>query len=84
MIICLDFIEHLPSPAAQLKKFYNWLNPGGKLIINWYFFKGFNQEYSFHLDDPKIIESFFQTLQKDFLEIFHPYHITVRCYRKNQ
>ncbi|MFN9733713.1 MAG: SAM-dependent methyltransferase, partial [Microcystis sp.] len=37
----------------------------------------------FHLDDPKIIESFFQTLQKDFLEIFHPYHLTVRCYRKN-
>ncbi|MCA2643275.1 MULTISPECIES: class I SAM-dependent methyltransferase [unclassified Microcystis] len=83
-IICLDVIEHLPSPTVQLKKFYDWLNPGGKLIINWYFFKGFNQEYPFHLDDPKIIESFFQTLQKDFLEIFHPYHITVRCYRKNQ
>jgi 2-polyprenyl-3-methyl-5-hydroxy-6-metoxy-1,4-benzoquinol methylase len=83
-IICLDVIEHLSSPQAQLKQFQNWLKPDGKLIINWYFFKGFNQEYPFHLDDPKIIEGFFQTLQKEFLEIFHPYHITVRCYRKNQ
>lgn len=83
-IICLDVIEHLSSPISQIKEFYNWLKSDGKLIINWYFFKGFDQEYPFHLDDPKIIESFFQTLQKDFLEIFHPYHITVRCYRKNQ
>jgi SAM-dependent methyltransferase len=83
-IICLDVIEHLSSPQTQLKQFQNWLKPDGKLIINWYFFKGFNQEYPFHLDDPQVVENFFKTLQQDFLEIFHPYHITVRCYRQNQ
>jgi SAM-dependent methyltransferase len=82
-IICLDVLEHLPAPQEQLQKFYQWLKPDGKIIVNWYFFKGFDREYPFHLDDAEIIELFFQTLQRDFLEIFHPYHITVRCYRKN-
>ncbi|MEG3437005.1 class I SAM-dependent methyltransferase [Pannus brasiliensis CCIBt3594] len=82
-IVCLDVLEHLPAPHAQLQQFYQWLQPEGTAIINWYFFKGFDGEYPFHLDDPQIITVFFQTLQRNFLEIFHPYHITVRCYRKN-
>lgn len=82
-ILCLDVLEHLPAPHKQLKKFHQWLQPEGEAIINWYFFKGFQGEYPFHLDHPRLMELFFQTLQRDFLEIFHPYHITVRCYRKN-
>jgi hypothetical protein len=51
-------------------------------LINWYFFKGFNGEFPFHLDDPQKVEQFFQVLQSCFLEVFHPYFITARCYRK--
>lgn len=81
-IICFDVVEHLPDPAAQLRQFYAWLKPEGKLLINWYFFKGFNDEFPFHLDDPQKVEQFFQVLQSHFLEVFHPYLITARCYRK--
>ncbi|AKG21741.1 class I SAM-dependent methyltransferase [Calothrix sp. 336/3] len=81
-ILCFDVLEHLPEPSQQLLKFHQALKSSGKLIINWYFFKGFNQEYPFHLDDPKIIHTFFETIQSNFLEIFHPYHITTRCYHK--
>lgn len=81
-ILCFDVIEHLPSPAEQLRQFYGWLQPQGRLLINWYFFKGFNGEFPFHLDDPQRIEEFFRVLQSHFLEIFHPYFITARCYRK--
>jgi hypothetical protein len=52
------------------------------MIVNWHFFKGFNQEFPFHLDDTKVVETFFNTLQSKFLEVFHPYLITTRCYRK--
>jgi 2-polyprenyl-3-methyl-5-hydroxy-6-metoxy-1,4-benzoquinol methylase len=81
-VICFDVVEHLADPAAQLRQFYDWLKPSGKLLINWYFFKGFNGEFPFHLDDPQKVEQFFQVLQSCFLEVFHPYFITARCYRK--
>ena len=81
-ILCFDVIEHLPNPSRQLLKFYQSLTSPGKIILNWYFFKGFNQEYPFHLDDPQVIDLFFETLNQHFLEVFHPYHITTRCYRK--
>ncbi|MGJ5672163.1 MAG: class I SAM-dependent methyltransferase [Nostochopsis sp.] len=81
-ILCFDVLEHLLDPSQQLLKFHQALTPTGKVILNWYFFKGFNQEYTLHLDDPKVVETFFQTLQSKFLEIFHPYLITARCYRK--
>ena len=81
-VICFDVVEHLPDPAAQLRQFDDWLQPAGKLLINWYFFKGFNGEFPFHLDDSQRIEEFFQVLQSHFLEVFHPYLITARCYRK--
>ncbi|MFB2937100.1 class I SAM-dependent methyltransferase [Aerosakkonemataceae cyanobacterium BLCC-F154] len=81
-IVCFDVLEHLPDPIQQLLKFHQALTDEGKIILNWYFFKGFNQEFPFHHDDKQLIERFFQTLQTKFLEIFHPYLITSRCYRK--
>ncbi|AFY35248.1 bifunctional 2-polyprenyl-6-hydroxyphenol methylase/3-demethylubiquinol 3-O-methyltransferase UbiG [Calothrix sp. PCC 7507] len=81
-ILAFDVLEHLPNPSQKLLNFYEMLKPEGKMILNWYFFKGFNQEYPIHLDDPQVIETFFRKLQSNFLEVFHPYHITARCYRK--
>lgn len=81
-IQCFDVLEHLPNPAQQLRRFAQMLTPQGLLITNWYFFKGFDGEFPFHLDDPEQIEAFFLTLQAEFLEIFHPYFTTARCYRK--
>jgi 2-polyprenyl-3-methyl-5-hydroxy-6-metoxy-1,4-benzoquinol methylase len=81
-IICFDFLEHLSAPSKQLLLFHKMLSSQGKMIINWYFFKGFNQEFPFHIDDPDVVDDFFMTLQQHFLEVFHPYYITSRCYRK--
>ncbi|MGA1625414.1 MAG: class I SAM-dependent methyltransferase, partial [Prochlorothrix sp.] len=80
-IICFDVLEHLPDPVGQLKDFRRRLRSGGSLITNWYFYKGVNQEFPFHLDDPAVMEEFFRVLQTQFLECFHPYFITARCYR---
>ena len=49
-------------------------------LLNWYFFKGFNNEYPFHFDDPAMVEEFFRTLQDLYLERFHPHLITARTY----
>lgn len=81
-IICFDVLEHLSAPSQQLLLFKKMLDSQGKMLINWYFFKGFKQEFPFHIDDTDVIDDFFKTLQENFLEIFHPYHITSRCYRK--
>ena len=51
-------------------------------LFNWYFYKGEKNEYPFHIDDDKIVESFFNTLQSIFLEVFHPILITTRAYKK--
>ncbi len=80
-ICCFDVVEHLPDPVQQLLTFHQRLKADGKLILNWCFFKGFQQEFPFHLDDPAIVEAFFRTLQTHFLEVFHPYQITARCYQ---
>jgi 2-polyprenyl-3-methyl-5-hydroxy-6-metoxy-1,4-benzoquinol methylase len=81
-INCLDVLEHLPDPSDRLLQFHRMLTPTGRLVANWYFSKGLNNEFPFHLDDPQIIDRFFHTLQTNFLEVFHPYFITTRCYRK--
>ena len=39
-------------------------------FLNWYFYKGNEGQYPFHFDDKDLVESFFITLQKNFLEIF--------------
>ncbi len=82
-IICFDVVEHLPAPSQQLLQFHKMQSETAILILNWYFSKGFNQEFPFHLDDPRLVEHFFTTLQGNFLEVFHPYHVTTRCYRKS-
>jgi SAM-dependent methyltransferase len=81
-INCFDVMEHLPDPSAQLLEFHQMLTDSGRMVTNWYFSKGEKLEFPFHLDDPATIDLFFQTLQSNFLEIFHPYFITTRCYRK--
>jgi 2-polyprenyl-3-methyl-5-hydroxy-6-metoxy-1,4-benzoquinol methylase len=81
-IVCLDVLEHLPAPSEQLLEFHRLLNSEGQIVLNWYFFKGFDREFPFHLEDPAQIDLFFTTLQHNFLEVFHPYFITTRCYRK--
>ncbi|MEO1211434.1 MAG: class I SAM-dependent methyltransferase [Cyanobacteria bacterium J06638_20] len=81
-ILCFDVIEHLPDPSHQILNFHKQLTADGTLILNWYFFKGFNNELPTHMDDPEIVATFLRTLQHNFLEVFHPYLITTRCYRK--
>ena len=80
-VICLDVLEHLPDPSSQLYLFLQQLSPKGIVLLNWYFFKGKNGEYPFHFDDPDMIDKFFCTLQKHFLEVFHPFLITTRAYK---
>ncbi len=80
-IVCLDVLEHLKDPAGQLEVFAQRLQGDGHALLNWYFFRGFADEYPFHLEDPIQVERFFQTLQSRFLEVFHPWLITTRAYR---
>jgi len=81
-VLCFDVIEHLPNPSHQLLEFHKVLQLEGRIILNWCFFKGFNNEYPTHMDDPAVVDEFFRTLQHNFLEVFHPHLITTRCYRK--
>lgn len=80
-IVCLDVLEHLPDPAVQLEIFASRMTSEAVALLNWYFFKGFNGDYPFHLDDPVLVEAFFRTLQGRYLEVFHPFLITTRAYR---
>lgn len=80
-LTCLDVLEHVPEPAALLGQLADRLAPeGGVALLNWYFFKGFQGEYPFHIDDPALVQHFFEVLQERFLERFHPYLITARTY----
>ncbi|MBH8561608.1 class I SAM-dependent methyltransferase [Nostoc sp. CENA67] len=81
-ILSFDVLEHLPDPSQQLLHFHEILKPEGKIILNWYFYKGANQEFPFHMDDPEVVNTFFKTIQSKFIEVFQPYFITTRCYRK--
>ena len=82
-IICLDVLEHLSDPTCQLNTFYEIMGPNSIGLFNWYFHKGENNEYPFHIDDKQIVEKFFKTLQSKFVEVFHPILITTRSYKKN-
>ncbi len=82
-IICLDVLEHLSDPAFHLDTFHEIMGPNSIGLFNWYFYKGENNEYPFHIDDEAIIEQFFKTLQSKFVEVFHPILITTRSYKKN-
>ena len=81
-IVCLDVLEHLEDPALQLDNFHEIMAQDSVSIFNWYFYKGDNNEYPFHLDDERLVSKFFETLQCKFLEIFHPMLITTRVYKK--
>ena len=81
-IICLDVLEHLSDPAFQLDSFHEIMGPNSIGLFNWYFYKGDNNEYPFHIDDVHIVEKFFKTLQSKFVEVFHPILITTRSYKK--
>ena len=82
-IVCLDVLEHLADPAFQLDIFYEIMDPHSIALFNWYFYKGENNEYPFHIDDEVIIDKFFKTLQSKFVEVFHPILITTRTYKNN-
>ena len=81
-VVCLDVLEHLPDPSAQLMEFHRRMAPDAIALLNWYFFKGHNGEYPFHFDDGELVDTFFRTLQSQFLEVFHPLLITARLYRR--
>jgi hypothetical protein len=81
-IICLDVLEHLGDPASQINIFSEIMDVDSIALFNWYFYKGDNNEYPFHIDDRSIVEKFFETLQSNFLEVFHPILITTRAYKK--
>ena len=81
-IICLDVLEHLADPASQIEIFYKIMDSSSIALFNWYFYKGENNEYPFHVNDIQVIEKFFETLQSNFLEVFHPILITTRAYKK--
>ena len=82
-VVCLDVLEHLPDPSAQLECFHSAMAPDATALLNWYFFKGHQGEYPFHFDDPALVDGFFRTLQAQFLEVFHPLLITARLYRRS-
>tara|TARA_B100000212_G_C27275928_1_gene490947 strand:- start:144 stop:881 length:738 start_codon:yes stop_codon:yes gene_type:complete len=81
-IVCLDVLEHLADPASQLETFHDVMADNSFAIFNWYFYKGDNNEYPFHIDDKQIVKNFFELLQSKFIEIFHPILITTRIYEK--
>jgi len=81
-IICLDVLEHLADPASQIEIFNDFMDSKSIALFNWYFYKGEKNEYPFHIDDDKVVERFFNTLQSIFLEVFHPILITTRAYKK--
>ena len=62
-IICLDVLEHLSNPSNQLDIFYQLMDENSVALFNWYFYKGDNGEYPFHIDDEEVVFKFFNCLQ---------------------
>ena len=75
-------MEHLADPSSQIEIFNEIMDTNSIGLFNWYFYKGEENEYPFHVDDVKVVEKFFKTLQSNYLEIFHPILITTRAYKK--
>jgi hypothetical protein len=75
-------LEHLADPSSQIEIFKEIMDSNSIALFNWYFYKGEKNEYPFHIDDAKVVEKFFKTLQLMFLEVFHPILITTRAYKK--
>ena len=70
-VLCFDVLEHLPDPSYQLMQFHKMLSAKGKIIVNWYFFKGFEHEHPIHLDDPEVVDTFFIPYKLIFLRCFN-------------
>ena len=81
-VVCLDVLEHLADPTAQIKVFKEIMDNESIALLNWYFYKGEKNEYPFHIDEAHVVESFFYALQSNFIEVFHPILITTRAYKK--
>jgi len=81
-IVCLDVLEHLDDPASQIEIFNEIMNINSIALFNWYFYKGEKNEYPFHIDNALVLDRFFNTLQSNFIEVFHPILITTRAYKK--
>ena len=81
-IVCLDVLEHLADPGSQIEIFNEIMDSKSIALFNWYFYKGEENEYPFHIDDVQVVEKFFNTLQSLFLEVFHPILRTTRAYKK--
>jgi len=43
-------MEYLLNPSQQLMDFYQRLAALGKILLNWYFLKKFNQQINFKLE----------------------------------
>ena len=81
-VVCLDVLEHLADPANQIKIFKEIMDYDSVALFNWYFYKGEKNEYPFHIDNALVLDRFFNTLQSNFIEVFHPILITTRAYKK--
>ena len=81
-IVCLDVLEHLEDPSSQINIFSEIMDSNSIALFNWFFYKGDQGEYPFHIDDSQVVEKFFENLQAKFLEVFHPILITTRAYKK--
>ena len=81
-VVCLDVLEHLADPATQIKIFKEIMDYDSIALFNWYFYKGEKNEYPFHIDNALVLDRFFNTLQSNFIEVFHPILITTRAYKK--
>ena len=81
-VVCLDVLEHLADPANQIKIFKEIMDYDSIALFNWYFYKGEKNEYPFHIDNALVLDRFFNTLQSNFIEVFHPILITTRAYKK--
>ena len=81
-LVCLDVLEHISDPSRQLEIFSKVMKDDSFALFNWYFYKGEKNEYPFHIDDKQVVNKFFETLQNNFIEVFHPILITARSYKK--
>jgi len=65
-IVCLDVLEHLADPTSQINNFSEIMDSNSIALFNWYFYKGDNNEYPFHMMTFKLLKSFL----KPFNQIF--------------
>jgi SAM-dependent methyltransferase len=65
-IFALNIIDHLDDPVGTIKKYYNWLNAGGRLVISASYDKNANPV---HVSDEKVIDEIEDFLASAFQEV---------------